>query len=328
MTEPGLLSRLFFIGIGMDSNNSIVKRKSRLVPTLIIAFFSTIVIVFFVVFFIGKINSHIKASGTIIAVAEKWKDYDYSAVYEISYQILQENPYNNAALIYHGYASFYLAVSQIETSSSQMYLDEAINSMRIALYNAKKQVRPQLEYMLGKSYFYKNTITSYYYSDLALKYLSLAKSHGYEASDIPEYMGLCYAALGQPMESISSFTEALLKRESDTLLLSIAEQYYKIGQSMAAKQYLFRIKNSSVDDDLIIKSMNLLGLIYIDEQKYDDARLEFEGILKKKQNSADAYYGLGTIYEKQGDIAKARSEWRKALKVQVNHPLTLEKMAN
>ena len=312
----------------MSSSNSIVKRKSRLVPTLIVAFFATIVIVCFVVFFVEKIDERIKSSSTIIAVAEKWKDYDYPSVYEISHQILQENPYNNAALIYHGYASFYLAVSQIETSSSQVYLDEAINSMRIALYSAKKQVRPQLEYMLGKSYFYKNTITSYYYSDLALKYFSLAKKHGYSAPDIPEYMGLCYASLGKPMESISSFTEALLERESDSLLLSIAEQYYKVGQSTAAKQYLFRIKNSSVDDELIIKSMNLLGLIYIDEEKYDDARLEFEGILKKKQNFADAYYGLGVIYEKQGDMAKARAEWRKALKVQVNHPLALEKLSS
>lgn len=313
----------------MDFNsNKVVKRKSKIVPILIISFFAIIVITFFSIFFVIRIRNNFKTSATVATLTKKWNEYDYSTVYEVSHQILQNNPYHNVALIYHGYSSFYLAVSQIDTSLTQSYLDESINSMRLALYSAKKSVQSQLEYMLGKAYFYKNTITSYYYSDLALKYLNLAKDHGYESDDIAEYMGLCYASLGMSMESISAFTEALLVRESVSLLLSIAEQYYKVDQATAAKQYLFRIKNESSDDEIMLKSMNLLGLIYIDEKNYNEARNEFEDILKKNQNSADAYYGLGVIYEKQGDLVKARAEWRKALRVQVNHSLSLEKMAN
>jgi Tfp pilus assembly protein PilF len=112
------------------------------------------------------------------------------------------------------------------------------------------------------------------------------------------------------------------------LLLSIAEQYYKIQQPSAAKQYLFRIIQNSENDELIIKSRNLLANIYIDSQEYSDAKSEFELILQKNKNFADAYYGLGVIYEKQGDLVKARSEWRKALKLQVNHAGALAKISD
>ena len=49
--------------------------------------------------------------------------------------------------------------------------------------------------------------------------------------------------------------------------------------------------------------------------------------MKKNENSADAHYGIGVIYEKQGNMVKARAEWRKALKIQVNHAGALQKMS-
>ena len=181
--------------------------------------------------------------------------------------------------------------------------------------------------MLGKSYFYKNSLSSHYYSDLAVKYLLLAKENGYKADDIPEYLGLSYAALGMTVESISSFTEALLIRESDTLLLSIAEQYYKTKEYNVSKQYLFRVINNSKNDNIIIKARNLMANILVDEEKYEEALEEFNNVLQKTENSADAHYGIGVIYEKQGNIVKARAEWRAALKIQANHPLALQKMS-
>lgn len=307
---------------------SLVRKKNRIVPAVLIVFLVIAALVFSLFFAVRIIKNRLSSSATIKALSEKWKEYDYEEVYDISRQILEEKPFSNTALTYHGYSSFYLAVAQTDTSLSQNYLDESINSIRLALYSAKKNLVPQLEYMLGKAYFYKNTVTSYYYADLAVKYLASAKEKGYDAKDIPEYLGLSYAALGKPMESIESFTEALLFRESDSLLLSIAEQYYKIGQLSAAKQYLYRIKKESDDVSLVLKSMELLGTIYIDEKNYTDARSEFEGILEKNKNSAAAFYGLGLVYEKQGNLVKARSEWRKALRIQINHPGALSKLSD
>ena len=115
-------------------------------------------------------------------------------------------------------------------------------------------------------------------------------------------------------------------RESDVLLMSIAEQYYKSGQPKTAVQYLFRVNSVSQNEELILRSQTLLGQIYIDDEKYEDARKIFEAILEKEPNSADAYYGLGVTYEKEGDLVKARAEWRKALRIQVNHAGALNKM--
>jgi len=275
-------------------------------------------------YFVKKYNSD---KITISTIKEAWAEYDYQKVYELSKIFLQDNPYNNSALTYYSYACFFLAQSQTDTQLSQTYLDECINNIRIALYESNKSLTPQLQYMLGRAYFYKNTITTYYYADLAVKYLLLAKENGYEADDIAEYLGLSYAALGMTMESISAFTEALLVRESDALLLSIAEQYYNINEYGAAEQYLFRIIKNSENDDIIIKSEILLGTIYIAKEDYEGAQKEFENVLKKNENSADAHYGIGVIYEKQGNIVKARAEWRQALKIQVNHAGALQKMS-
>lgn len=306
--------------------SNIVRRKSNYLKKLIIAIISIVFLSLLGILFLKIFNANEQNRVSASDVVKAWSKYDYAEVYSTSKKLLEKNPLNNLALVYHGYASFYLALSQLDSTSSQNYLDEAINSLRIALYDSKSKNRGQIEYILGKSYFYKNTVSSYYYADSAIKYLEKAKEHGYMADDIYEYLGLSYAALNMTMESISAFTEALIVRESFSLLLSIGEQYYKLGQQNIARQYLFRIINECKDDGLLNKSRNLLGSIYIDEKNYTEAKKTFESILEKNQNSADAYYGLGVIYEKQGDLVKARAEWRKALKLNVNHSEALAKI--
>lgn len=267
-----------------------------------------------------------RGGDTFHNLREQWSSYDYMAVYDTSNRIMDRLPLNNTALTYHGYASFYLGVSMTEAAVSQSYLDEAINCLRLALMDARKNTKGQIEYMLGKAYFYKNSNTSYYYADSSIKYLNAAVEDGYSADDISEYLGLNYAALGMTMQSIASLTEALLSRESDSLLLSIAEQYGKAGQTSAAEQYLFRVINGSSDDALVNKAQVALASLYVDNGRYEDASKMYNELLEANSNNADAYYGLGLIAEKQGDMVKARAWWRKALRIEVNHQGALEKL--
>lgn len=309
-------------------NKSFAKKKNFVIVKLTAVF--AIAIVIFVaiaisIFFILKVQ---KNKVSIKTIQQEWKKYDYQAVYELSKIYLQDRPFNNTALTYYSYACFFLSQAQTDTLQAQTYLDESIINLRIALYEANEKLIPQLQYMLGRAYFYKDTIATHYYADLAIKYLLMAKENGYVADDIAEYMGLSYASLGMTMESISAFTEALLVRESDSLLLAIAEQYVNAKQYGAAEQYLFRIVKNSESDEVIVKCELLLGNIYIEKDDLDSALKEFENVLKKIENSADAHYGIGVIYEKQGNLVKARAEWRKALKIQANHPGALQKMTN
>ena len=110
------------------------------------------------------------------------------------------------------------------------------------------------------------------------------------------------------------------------MLLAIAEQYNKNSQNDIAKQYLFRVNYESEDDDLVLKSKLLLADIYFAEGSYADAQKEYESIIAKDSSVADAYFGLGNVFEKMGDSAKARSEWRKTLKVQINHSGAIKKL--
>ena len=157
-------------------------------------------------------------------------------------------------------------------------------------------------------------------------YLENAVSLGYEAADIPEYLGLSYANLGMTQQSIEAFTNALLVRESDILLLAIAQQYMISLNVETAKQYLFKVAKESSNDILILRSKLLLAQIYFEEKRYAEAAQEYMSILEKDPDYADAYYGLGLIYEIEGDSAKARAEWRNALKIQVNHQGAINKL--
>lgn len=315
--------------IHSKENGNYQKKKSNLLRNLSVV---AAVLIFLTVATFSTIaivkhwnNTHI----TVRTLEKHWANKDYKAVYDDGKLFLDSKPFNNSALIYYGYAAFYLGVGQTDSSIAQSYFDDSINALRRSLSEARESIKPQIYYMLGCSYYNKNISPSHYYSDLAIKYLTKAKEAGYtpEPNDIPEYLGLSYAALGMTMESISSFTEALLVRESDHLLLSIAEQYYKAGEKNAAKMYLVRIISNTEDEELIIKSRCLLGNIYFEDGSFDEAEAEFTKILEINENYADAIYGMGLIYEAQDKMVLARAQWRKVLKVAVNHAGALKKMA-
>ncbi len=273
------------------------------------------------------VKKHMDSSITVKSIVKLWDVYDYNSIYANGKAFLQKDPYNNTVLTIYGYACFFLAESQNDTTLTQEYLNECITSLRMALYDANSSLLPQIQYMLGKAYFHKNKSSSYYYSDLAIKYLNLAKQNGCKEKDIAQYLGISYANLGMAEQSIAAFSEALAIRDSPSLLLSIAEQYYNIENYEIAEQYLFRLIKTNEDDDILLKSKLLLAKIYTDKGEYDTALNEYNEILKTYENSADAYYGIGCIYEKQQNIVKARTEWRKALKIQVNHPGAQKKLS-
>lgn len=294
-------------------------RRKSVVPKIIVL--SLIFIILSVIgIFVVRFVMYQRNVPTISSLYELWESQDFESVYKTSTVLLVSDPLQNTALAFKGYAAYYAAVAQIDTAVAQTYLDESINSLRLALMNAKKKSALQISYMLGKAYYLKNSLANYhYYADLALEYLLFAKNGGYEAGDIAEYCGLLYASLDMSEESIVAFSEALIENPSDLLFYAIAEQYYKLGQFMQVKQYLFQLVQNSNDEVLVLKSKNILGNMYIAEGNYEEAFQEFTSILEKDVNFADAYYGLGVIYEKQGDMVKARAEWRKALRSQANH---------
>ena len=222
----------------LHSYDSYDKRKK---PKGLWAF---IVIIVLAVAFIAGISirsfakhKEISKEMSLDRLEELWNQGNYEAAYALADTMLEEKPIQQSVLVYKGYSAFYLAVSQTDTSAALAYIEDAINSLRLALISNYSKSKPQIEYMLARAYYQKDVFATYNcYADLAVKYFTLARNDGYVSNDIPEYLGLSYAALNMTDESISAFTEALGIHESEKLLHAIGEQYYKTGDYSKAKQ--------------------------------------------------------------------------------------------
>ena len=310
-----------------NADGNVVRRKSKIWAILLVVLAVIVLLACLAVFIFFMLKNSRNTNPSVRKIYSDWEHGEYQKVYDGSNTLLEKNQLNIPAIVLHGYSAFFIALSQTDITNTQSYIDECISSLRLAMYYADKSSLPQINYMLGKAYFQKNSISSYYYySDLVIKYLNLATEGGYDAPDIHECLGLCYADLGKTMESVMEFTMALKQRKSDTLMYAIAVQYHKLEKNDIAKPYLVEILEQSEDDDIILKSAILLADMNFAEGKYEEARKGYEKILEKYPDCAEALYGMGNIYEKNGDIAKARSEWRKTLKVSVNHYGAIKKL--
>ncbi len=267
----------------------------------------------FVVFAVAAvvlIKNNRNAVPPVSALYKGWEAQEYQKVYELSSRILEKRPLDGTVLAFHGFASYYLFVEQIDPAEAQNYLLTSINSLRNALYRVAAHDRPRISYVLGKAYYHRG----YYYADLSLKYLEIAHNASFSAPDLAEFRGLAAASLGDYETSTIAFTEALSENPSDMLLFAIASNYLKLEETEKSKQYLYEVINKSADEILQLQCRNLLGTILFSESRIDEARAEFETIIQKDPNSADAHYGLGVIYESQGDLVRARASWRRALR--------------
>ena len=110
------------------------------------------------------------------------------------------------------------------------------------------------------------------------------------------------------------------------MLYAVAENYTKKGDIKNAQLYLFQTVKTTADAVLELRCRNKLAFLFLQEGNMTAAAEQFTAVLEKDANSADAHYGFGLLYELQGDIIKARYEWRKALRLNPLHAETRAKL--
>ena len=156
----------------LNSDSHVAKRKSKFLPRLILTVVVIIVLTLLSVGIYKFRDNKVHSEISVNSLYKNWEIKDYQAVYDSSNAIIEKNNLHNAARTFHGYSSFFLAESEVDNARSQELLDEAIINLRIAMQYAKEDMLPQIEYMLGRCYFYKDYPTnSHYYADLTIKYL-------------------------------------------------------------------------------------------------------------------------------------------------------------
>jgi tetratricopeptide (TPR) repeat protein len=134
-----------------------------------------------------------------------WEEGAYNEAFELSRRGLETDPMDYFLLTVHGFSSYQLAVAQINNFDTLTFIDECIWSLRKALLTGNGVKDGSLYYVLGKAYYYKGPA----YADLSIHFLEEARNVDYRAGDIPEYLGLSYAAIHDFRSSVAAFTLAL-----------------------------------------------------------------------------------------------------------------------
>ena len=248
----------------------------------------------------------------------------FDAAYMQSASLLLERPLDNYLLTIHGFSAYQLAISQINSVDTLLYMDDSIWSLRKTLLSRENSQDGRVFYVLGKAYYYKGQS----YMDLAIEYLEKALAANFMASDIPEYLGLAYAALGDYRSSVAAFSIALTgdREPSDLLLISIARSYLAMEEVEPARAYLVRCLEITRDSNTIAVARLLLGNTLAKTGDFAGAEAEYLKVIEEIGGNADAYFQLGELYALMGDTTRARAEWRRAFRLDPTHALARSRL--
>jgi len=239
----------------------------------------------------------------------------FEAAYEQSNQMLKKKPLDFFLLTIHGFSAYQLAIAQTNTFDTLSFVDDCIWSLRKALLSRENDGR--VYYVLGKAYYYKGVG----YSDLAVNYLEKARAALFRAADIPEYLGLAYAAMRDFRSSVEAFSLALTGdvSPSDILLLAIARSYLALDEVEQAKAYLIRCLEITKDSKTTAAARLVLGNTLAKSGDIQGAEKEYLKVIEENDDNAEAHYQLGELYALRGDVTRARAEWRRAIRIDPAH---------
>jgi tetratricopeptide (TPR) repeat protein len=278
---------------------------------LILIFLAAAIIIGVPLFLIAPIQSRKNLERRQLLQA--WESGEYNTAYTLSADALSAKPMDYFLLTINGFSAFQLGISQINTTDTLHYIDQCIVALRKAIQLKEAASDGRVFYVLGKAYYYKGVE----YADLAVTYLEKALELSFAAPDIPEYLGLSYAASGDFRSSVEAFSLALSPDDSnlsDLLLLSIARSYFELGETETARAYLIRCLEITRDSKSIVTARVLLAEIYSNAGNSEEAEKQYLAVLEADGDNAEAYYQLGELYAGRGDMTQARAQWRLSLR--------------
>jgi tetratricopeptide (TPR) repeat protein len=261
-----------------------------------------------------------------------WNSGDYEECTRLSGLRLQDKPMDYFLLTIHGFSAYQLGIVQINSYDTLRYIDESIWSLRKALLHKAGVEDGRVYYVLGKAYYYKGAG----YADLAVKYLERSEELAYGAEDIPEYLGLAYAAVRDYRSSVAAFSLALNRPggavgdgggiagdtaggASDVLLLSIARSYLALDELESARAYLALCIEGTMDSSVRVSARFLLGEALGKTGDSAGAEAQYTAILEEAGENAEARYQIGVLYASRGETTRARAEWRRAIWADASH---------
>jgi tetratricopeptide (TPR) repeat protein len=247
---------------------------------------------------------------------------NYNVVTQEGTPYLLKRPYNPRLIRYLGEAHYQISTG-LAGKEREESIDKAIRYLRKGIVLSRyTDFLAKSYYILGMSYFKKGA----YYHELAAEYLSKALEAGYKDNTIFEILGYCYYKLGVYDRAVMYLTMAKEKDSKDVVGLYLAYSYNGKGDSKAAMEELEDLAGASRDDAILEEAFLLMATINAQNGELAAARENLKRVFELNQNSADAHYWLGNVFEKEGDVLSARKEWRMALKIDPKHIGAIDKL--
>lgn len=300
----------------MKRNTQFLKKSKVPILGKLAIVFSVITLLSAGIFFgISYFSNQVTVGPSQVNVLELWNNGSYDEIIANGQEELKNKPLDAGTLIFSGFAYFHKAVAESTVEKKTPLIDSSIFTLRKALILPSPPLKPEIHYILGKAYFHKGK----FYADLAIENLLEAVKEDFHADDINEYLGLAYSLISRYKDASGYFLKAVETKPSDGLLWTLGQTYYQMGDMEKAVLYVRQAIGKTKDRGLEQKCRFLLGDIFVKQKDYTQAINEFQVILTKNPNSADAHYYLGEIYLAQGNKDNARSEWRKAFKIDPLH---------
>ncbi|MDR3325247.1 MAG: hypothetical protein LBS82_04595 [Spirochaetaceae bacterium] len=249
-------------------------------------------------------------------IAERWKAGSYDEVFVLSEKELASKPLDFFLLLAHGLSAYQIALAQINSADTLAYVDRAIWALRKAQLTKAGAADSRVKYALGRAYYYKGPS----HANLCIKYLEEARKAHYPGEDIPEFLGLAYAAVQDYRGSVEAFSLALKVEAdgaavSDLLLLAMARSYIKLDEGDAARPYIVRAIEVSRDFDVISAARLMLAGILREQGALADAETQIMAVINEGGDSAEARFELGELFNARHDTYRARAEWRRAARL-------------
>ncbi|MCL2609536.1 MAG: tetratricopeptide repeat protein, partial [Treponema sp.] len=257
-------------------------------------------------------------------IAVHWEAEEFDEVYRLSSQALELRPMDGFLLMMRGFSAYQLGIAQVSGRQAQDFFDQSIGSLGKALLLREAETDGRLHYVLGKAYFYKGDG----FADLVIEYLQTARKLGFRAADIPQFLGLAYAAMGDYAGSVVAFSEALEMDDSSALLLlEIARSYVALGEFAMARAYLMQGIDRSFDSRTTLQARLVLAEVLKEQGDRQASADQLVRIIEENGENAEARFRLGEIFAEEGDMVRARAEWRRAYAADPTHVRTRERLS-
>jgi len=128
------------------------------------------------------------------------------------------------------------------------------------------------------------------------------------------YLGVALDSAGQEQEAVAEFNRAVSENPKD------ADSLYELAliHKNASLKAIDRLRE--VDPDSF-QLHRLMGEIYADDERYDEAVKEYQAALAKRPDDASLHYAMGVAYWAEHQINPARQEFTLALQRDPDNPL-------